>query len=184
MILSGNMPNGNDGDSPGDIASDDKTSLIEMLLQQARGKLDHIKEPTAAELDALENLDDELDDIDIDMPDAPQAAEAQPALALLAELEEPELVSLEGLDDAEPDSEAEGDEVDDLLDEAESLIEDYVDIELDDDDLDDEGYDLDDDEFGSYSDLYGADDTIIPSFREGEFVEEEDGDTDYYNELR
>ena len=183
-MLSGNMPNGNGGDPPGDQASDDKSSLIDMLLQQARGKLDHIEEPTAAELDALENLDDEFEDIDIALPDAPEAAETQPALALLAELEEPELLSLESLDDAEPDVDAEGDEVDDLLEEAETLIEDYIDIELDDDELDDEGYDLDDDDFGSYNDLYGDDDAIIPSFREGEFVEEEDGDTDYYNELR
>ncbi len=181
-MLSGNMPNGNDGDPPGDNASDDKTSLIDMLLQLGRDKLDHIEEPTAAELDALENMDDELDAplvADVETP-----PEAQPALALLAELEEPELLSLEGLDDAEPNVEAEGDEVEDLLDEAESLIEDYIDIDLDDDELDDEGYDLDDDDIGSYSDLYGDDDTIIPSFREGEFVEEEDGDTDYYNELR
>ena len=182
-MLSGNMPNGNGGDPPGDIASADKNSLLDLLLQ-ASGKLDHIEEPTAAELDALENFEDEMEDIDIAMPSAPETAEAQPALALLAELEEPELLSLESLDDAEPDIDADSDEVEDLLDEAESLIEDYVDIDLDDDDLDDEGYDLDDEEFGSYSDLYGDDDTIIPSFREGEFVEEEDGDTDYYNELR
>jgi hypothetical protein len=156
-----------------------------MLLQQARGKLDHIEEPTAAELDALERMEDELTgELAGDDKTLPEVAEAQPALALLAELEEPEVLSLEGLDDAEPDIEADGDDLDDLLDEAENLIEDYVDVDLDDDELDDEGYDLDDDEVGSYSDLYGDDDTIIPSFREGEFVEEEDGDTDYYNELR
>ena len=184
-MLSGNMPNGNDGDPAGDNASDDNTSLIDMLLQLGRDKLDHIEGPTAAELDALENLDGDLADPLIDdIETLPEAADAQPALALLAELEEPELLSLEGLDDAEPDVEAEGDEVEDLLGEAESLIEDYIDIDLDDDELDDEGYDLDDEEFSSYSDLYGDDDTIIPSFREGEFVEEEDGDTDYYNELR
>lgn len=180
-MLSGNMPNGNGGDPSGDKASDDQTSLIDMLLQQARGKLDQIEEPTAAELDALEHMEDELPD---DVETLAEATAAQPALALLAELEEPELLSLEGLDDAEPIVDADGDEVEDLLDEAESLIEDYIDIDLDDDELDDEGYDLDDEEFGSYSDLYGDDDTIIPSFREGEFVEEEDGDTDYYNELR
>lgn len=180
-MLSGNTPNGNDRDPAGDKASDDTTSLIDMLLQQARGKLDHIEEPTAAELDALENLDGELAEADETLP---KAAQAQPALALLAELEEPELLSFEGLDDAEPLIKAEGDEVEDSLDETESLIEDYIDVELDDDELDDEGYDLDDDDVGSYNDLYGDDDTIIPSFREGEFVEEEDGDTDYYNELR
>ena len=66
----------------------------------------------------------------------------------------------------------------------ETLIEDYIDVELEDDELEDEGYHLDDEDINSYHDLYGDDDTIIPSFREGEFAEEEDGDTDYYNELR
>ncbi len=179
-MLSGHTPNGNEGDPPGEYGSDE-TSLIDALLRQARGKLDHIEEPTAAELDALERMEDELVD---DADTLADAAQAQPALALLAELEEPEVLSLERLDDSEPEIEAESDEVDDLLDDAESLIEDYIDIDLDDDELDDEGYDLDDDELGSYADLYGDDDTIIPSFREGEFVEEEDGDTDYYNELR
>lgn len=184
-MLSGNMPNGNDGDSPPNKAMGDAGSLIDMLLQQARGKLDHIEEPTAAELDALEHMEDELaDELAGDVDSLAEDEQAQPALALLAELEEPEVLSLERLDDAEPEIEAEGDEVEDLLDEAESLIEDYIDIDLDDDELDDEGYDLDDEDFGNYSDLYGDDDTIIPSFREGEFVEEEDGDTDYYNELR
>ena len=180
-MLSSHTPNGFDGDPPGENASDESTSLIDMLLQQARGKLDHIEEPTEAELDALEHMEDELEN---DVESLAEDTDAQPALALLAELEEPEVLSLESLDDAEPIIEADGDEVEDLLDEAESLIEDYIDIDLDDDELDDEGYDLDDEEFGSYSDLYGDDDTIIPSFREGEFVEEEDGDTDYYNELR
>ncbi|MYD09665.1 MAG: hypothetical protein F4X02_06445 [Chloroflexi bacterium] len=179
-MRAGHPPNGHEGDPPGENAGDDATSLFDLLFQQASGKLDHIEEPTAAELDALENLDDDFNDADLTLPEP----SAQPALALLAEFEEPEVLSLEGLDDAEPDLEAEADEVEDLLDEAESLIEDYIDIDLDDDELDDEGYDLDDDDYGSYSDLYGDDDTIIPSFREGEFVEEEDGDTDYYNELR
>ena len=183
-MLSGNMPEGIEVD-PGDQASDDTPSLFDLFFQQASGKLDHIEEPTAAELEALENLDDELaDELVDDVESRPEAADEPPALALLAELDEPEVLSLERLDDAEPVVEAEGDEVEDLLDEAESLIEDYIDIELDDDELDDEGYDLDDDDFGSYRDLYGDDDTIVPSFREGEFVEEEDGDTDYYNELR
>lgn len=179
-MRAGHPPNGHEGDPPGETAGDEAMSLLDMLFQQASGKLDHIEEPTAAELDALENLDDDLSDADLILPEAA----AQPALALLAEFEEPEVLSLEGLDDSEPALEAEADEVEDLLDEAENLIEDYIDIDLDDDELDDEGYDLDDDDYGNYSDLYGDDDTIIPSFREGEFVEEEDGDTDYYNELR
>ena len=180
-MLSGIMPNENDGGPPDDKTSDGGTSLIDRLLQQASGKLDNIEEPTAAELEALENLEDELLADDGNLL---EAVDPQPALALLAEIDEPELVSLEGLDDDESVIEADGDEVEELLDEAESLIEDYIDVELEDDELEDEGYDLDDDDVGSYSDLYGEDDTIIPSFREGEFVEEEDGDTDYYNELR
>ena len=184
-MLSGHTPNGIEGDPPGENASDETTSWIDALLQQASGKLDHIEEPTAAELDALEHMEGELaDELVGDVEALAAADQAQPALALLAELEEPEVLSLERLDDAEPVIEAEGDEVEGLWDEAESLIEDYLDIDLDDDELDDEGYDLDDEDFSNYSDLYGDDDTIIPSFREGEFVEEEDGDTDYYNELR
>ena len=180
-MLSGKMPNGNEVGPPGKEASDESHSVIDLLLSRTRGNLDQIEEPTAADLEALEALEDEAFDADLTLP---EAVETQPALALLAELEEPELVSLEGLDDAEPVIEADGDEVEELLDEAESLIEDYIDVDLEDDELEDEGYDLDDDDYGSYRDLYGEDDTIIPSFREGEYVEEEDGDTDYYNELR
>ena len=166
-----------------------EASLIEMLMRRAPADLDHIAEPTAAELDAIDELEefDELDTLDALPPEATLPAPAvNPALALLAELDEPELLSLESLDDAEPEQALDDDidEVDDLLDDVESLIEDYVDLDLDDDELQDEGYDLDDEEDGSYRDLYGDDDTIIPSFREGEFAEEEDGDTDYYNELR
>ena len=66
----------------------------------------------------------------------------------------------------------------------ESLIEDFIDVDIDDDELEDEGYDLDDDDYGNYRDLYGDDDSIIPSFREGEFAEEEENDTAYYDDLR
>ena len=183
-MLSGDTPNGNDAGPPGDKASDEAASLIDLLLQQARGKLDHIDEPTAAELDAIENLDDDLGDVD-EAP--PEPVETQPALALLAglaELDKPELVSFEGLDDAETDIDAAGDEVEELLDDAETMIEDYIDVDLKDDELEDEGYDLDDDDIGSYSDLYGDDDTIVPSFREGEFVEEDEPDTAYYDDMR
>jgi len=130
----------------------------------------------------MDNLD-ELPDIDAQL-DA--AVDLQPALALLAQPEEPEVLSLETLDDAAVvEVNADGlEEVEDLLEDVETLIDDYIDVELDDDELVDEGYDLDDDDISSYHDLYGDDDTIVPSFREGEFAEEEDGDTDYYNELR
>ena len=128
----------------------------------------------------------DLDDLDeIAAPvNAPDPLEA--ALAAFAEAAEPELVSFEGLDDADApeELEAEDDEVDELLEDVEDLIEDYVDVDLEDDELEDEGYDLDDDDIGSYRDLYGEDDTIIPSFREGEFAEEEDGDSAYYDDMR
>ena len=168
---------------------------FDLLLRSLSSELDHIEEPTAAELDAIDDSA-ELDDLDdlvalealdtIDIPKPARARDMSQALALLAELDEPELVSLESLDDAEPEAELDDeiDDVEELLDDVEGLIEDYVDLDLEDDELQDEGYDLDDEDDGSYRDLYGDDDTIIPSFREGEFAEEEDGDTDYYNELR
>jgi len=158
------------------------SSLIDRMMRDAQAKLDDIEEPTAADLAAMDNLD-ELPDIDAPL-DA--AVDLQPALALLAQPEEPEVLSLETLDDAAVvEVNADGlEEVEDLLEDVETLIDDYIDVELDDDELADEGYDLDDDDISSYHDLYGDDDTIVPSFREGEFADEEDGDTDYYNELR
>lgn len=187
-MLSGATPSDNDRDA----ASQDPgmSALLAALdLRGSGGELDHIEEPTAEELAAIDELDPlgdmaDLEDIAPKAKSGPPAA--NPLLALFAELDEPELVSLESLDDAEAD-EALADEIDDveeLLEDVDSLIDDYVDLDLEDDDLQDDGYDLDDDDDSSYHDLYGDDDTIIPSFREGEFAEEEDGDTDYYNELR
>ncbi len=162
---------------------DDKMmSALIAMMRGAEAGLDDIEEPTAADLAAMEDLDDLTD---VAAPPAEAVARRAP-LAFLAPAEEPELLSLETLDDAGEDL-ASGDELDDieaLPEEADALREDYIDVALDDDELDDEGYDLDDDDIESYHDLYGDDDTIIPSFREGEFAEEEDGDTDYYNELR
>ncbi len=180
--MSGNSPSLGDA-GPGKDAEDSKiSSFINMMMSGAQAKLDDIEEPTAAELAAIDDRDD--------LPEIERPSEAaidlQPALALLAEAEEPEVVSLETLDDVD-EAEANGEdleEVEELLEDVETLIDDYIDIDLDDDALDDEGYDLDDEDIDSYHDLYGDDDTIIPSFREGEFAEEEDGDTDYYNELR
>lgn len=154
-------------------------SLLDFLRAGASVNLDDIGEPSAEELAALD--DEELDDSLLDQT----AGLPQSALSLLAELDEPELVSLESLDDAdEAELTDEQDAAGDLLDEDESLVEDFVDIELDDAELADEGYDLDDEDIESYYDLYGEDDAIIPSFREGEFVEEDDGDSAYYDELR
>lgn len=154
-------------------------SLLDLLRAGASANLDDIGEPSAEELAALD--DEELDDSLLDQT----AGLPSSALSLLAELDEPELVSLEGLDDAdEAELTDEQDAASGLLDEDESLVEDFVDIELDDAELADEGYDLDDEDIESYYDLYGEDDAIIPSFREGEFVEEDDGDSAYYDELR
>ncbi len=180
--MSGKLPSpANAG--PDEAAEEGNISLlIDRMMRDAQAKLDDIEEPTAADLAAMDNLD-ELPDIDAQL-DA--AVDLQPALALLAQPEEPEVLSLETLDDAAVvEVNADGlEEVEDLLEDVETLIDDYIDVELDDDELVDEGYDLDDDDISSYHDLYGDDDTIVPSFREGEFAEEEDGDTDYYNELR
>lgn len=154
-------------------------SLLDLLQVGANTNLDDIGEPSAEELAALDNegLDDSLLEQTDDLP--------QFALSLLAELDKPELVSLEGLDDADEAELDDGqDAAGDLLDEDESLVEDFVDIELDDAELVDEGYDLDDEDIESYHDLYGEDDAIIPSFREGGFAEEDDGDSAYYDELR
>ncbi len=184
-MLSGDSPNGNDAGPPAEEEGPEAASLLDLLMRQARSNLDQIEEPSLAALDELEDFDDAeiLDEVE-DSPKAP--LDLNPALALLAKLEEPELVSLEGLDDAEPVAALDDDneEVDDLLDDVESLIEDFVDIDLEDEELDDEGYDLDDDELGSYRDLYGDDDAIIPSFREGEFAEEDEADTAYYDDMR
>jgi hypothetical protein len=177
--MSGSPPRPGEAGPPKGAEDKKTSSIIDMLMRGAQASLDGIEEPTAADLAAL----DDLDEIDTTLKDS---IELQPALALLAKVEEPEFVSLEGLDDIEapetPDGELE--DVEELLEDVESLMEDYIDVDLDDVELDDEGYDLDEDDISSYHDLYGDDDTIIPSFREGEFAEEEDGDTDYYNELR
>ena len=188
-MLSGVSPNGNEAKPPAEEAGADTASLFDLLFQNAPADLDQIAEPTAEDLaaiDELETLDDiaDLDETALDTALPPPAL--NPALALLAEIEEPELVSLESLDDADelPELEEDLEEVEELLEDAENLIEDYVELDLDEDDLEDEGYDLDDDDYSSYRDLYGDDDAIIPSFREGEFAEEDEGDTAYYDDLR
>ena len=177
--MSGKPPTPKDEDPREDEQEGAASSLIDMMMRQARANLDEIQEPTSADLEAIDGLDGLDRPLDISM-------DPQPALSLLAEIDEPELVSLEGLDDVENSAVSGEDleEVDELLEEAETLIEDYIDIELDDDDLDDEGYDLDDEDVDNYTELYGADDAIVPSFREGEFAEEEESDTAYYDDLR
>ncbi|MCY4064676.1 MAG: hypothetical protein OXG53_20110 [Chloroflexi bacterium] len=177
--MSGNPPGAVNAGPEKDAEDANIASLIDLMMRGAQAKLDDIEEPTPADLAALEDLDD-LPEIETPPPTAIDLR------SLLSEPEEPEMVSLETLDDADEAqaSPEDLDEVEELLEDVETLIEDYIDVELDDDELEDEGYDLDDEDINSYHDLYGDDDTIIPSFREGEFAEEEDGDTDYYNELR
>lgn len=180
--MSGDRPEPGAAGPDRDAEDNGIAALFDMMMRGAQASLDDMAEPTAADLAAMDEMDD-LGDVE---PAREESVKLAPALALLAEAEEPEVLSLETLDDVEG-AEATGDELDDveeLLEEAENLIEDYIDADLEDDELDDEGYDLDDDDIASYHDLYGDDDTIVPSFREGEFAEEEDGDTDYYNELR
>ncbi len=180
--MSGKLSNPAEAGPDKDAVDSNISAFLDMMMRGRQAKLEDIEEPTSAELAAM----DDLDDLPDSLPPLASAIDLQPALALLAEAEEPELVSLETLDDvADADANADDlEEADELLDDMDSLIDNYIDVELDDDELDDEGYDLDDDDINSYRDLYGDDDAIIPSFREGEFADEDDGDTDYYNELR
>ena len=170
-------------------------SLIDMMMRDTRLDLDDLDGPSAEELAALDELDEPSDDdlaaldnlgpIQLPLDLAPAAL--MPAIAPVAE-SEPEIVSLERLDDIDDDQAADAldeelSEGDDFLDE---LLDDYVELDLDDDELNDEGYDLDDDDIENYHDLYGEDDSIIPSFREGEALEEddEDGGVAFYDDLR
>ena len=142
-----------------------RPSILDLLMRGAQTSLDHIEEPTAADLAAIDEVDD----------GAPHRARRwmtqsslRPALALTgrggrAGTGFPGRLWMKPMSSASADDEL--DEVDELLEDVESLIEDYIDVELDDEELDDEGYDLDDDDddISSYHDLYGDDDTIIPS---------------------
>ena len=166
-------------------------SLIDMMMRDLNTDLDQLDGPSAGKLAALDELEepseDELAALDnlgpiqlpLDMsPGMPIPASALPPAS------EPEIVSLESLDDAAVDEELDEElqEEDEFLDE---LPDDYIDIDLEDDELDDEGYDLDDEDVNNYHDLYGADDSIIPSFREGESLDEDDGgNIAFYDDLR
>ncbi len=154
-------------------------SLLDMMMRELKTDLEDIEGPSAADLEALDELDDS--EVPLNIPLRPPVAPS-----LLPTLEEPEVVSLERLDDVEDISvldtlDEEILEEDDFLDE---LLEDYIDIGLDDDDLDDEGYDLDDDDIVHFQDLYGKDDSIIPSFREGELDDEDESGIAFYDDLR
>ena len=152
------------------------SNLLDLLMADALADLDDIEEPSAAELAALVDL--AAEDEPLEPPEA-----NQPPLVLLGTQEEPEMVSLEGLDDAEvlESIDEELQEEDDPLDD---LLDNYADIDLDDDELEDEGYDLDDDDIENHQDLYGEDGDIIPSFREGETDDEDESGIAYYDDLR
>ncbi len=158
-------------------------SLLEMMMRELKTDLEAIDGPSAADLEALDELDD--NEVPLHIPLQPPVAPSQ-LPKLLPTPEEPEMVSLERLDDVEDISvletlDEEILEEDDFLDE---LLEDHIDVGLDDDDLDDEGYDLDDDDIVHFQDLYGEDDSIIPSFREGELDDEDESGIAFYNDLR
>ena len=140
--------------------------------------LDDIEEPSAEDLAELEDgLIDEL------------ALETDPlamlAAALETPIEKPELVSLESLDELDDEDEMD-DELDDEDDFSDPPADSYIDMDIDSADLNDEGYDLDDgDDISDYHDLYGEDDSIIPSFREDELDDDDsEGSAAYYDDLR
>ena len=158
-------------------------SLLDMMMRELKTDLEDIEGPSAADLEALDELDD--NEVPLGFPlNIPPLPPVAPSL--LPTLEEPEVVSLERLDDVEDISvldtlDEEILEEDEFLDE---LLEDHIDVGLDDDDLDDEGYDLDDDDIVHFQDLYGEDDSIIPSFREGELDDEDESGVAFYDDLR
>ena len=172
--------------------------LLDMLLGGGQTDLDDIAEPSAEELAALddEGLDDEIGDLDdigaladlASLTNLDETALPANALAILKEMEEPELVSLEGLDDSDATESEPLDAADELPEEDVAPLDEFVDVdvELDDEELADDGYDLDVEEVESYRDLYGDDDAIIPSFREGGFMDDDDddGDSEYFDEMR
>lgn len=152
---------------------------MDLMMSGLASSLDDIEEPSPEELA-------ELDDFV-----AEAAREAEP-LALLAALnepfEKPELVSLESLDELDDDELDDDDEIDEEDSFIDPPIDSYIDIDIDmdGDDLNDEGYDLDDDaEIADYQDLYGEDDSVVPSFREGELDDDDDeGGGAFYDDLR
>ena len=137
---------------------------MDLIISDPASSLDDLEEPSPEELAELE---------------AEEAREAEPPALLAAPnepLEKSELVSLESLDEVDELDELDDD---DELDEEDGFsdppIDSYIDIDMDDGDLNDEGYDLDDDaEIADYQDLYGEDDGVVPSFREGELDDDDD----------
>ena len=153
------------------------SALMDLMMSDLAASLDDIDEPSPEELAELDDFVEEF------------ALEDESPLALLAALteerhEEPELVSLEGLDDIDEIDELDDEQLDDEDDLG--MADNYIDIDIDDDELNDEGYDLDDgDDISDYHDLYGEDDAIIPSFREGELDDNDDeGGAAFYDDLR
>jgi len=175
-----------DAENPGDVHPADLDALLQAIGGALPSSLDDIEEPTAAELAEMESQED-LED---DLPLLPLAV-----LEPRAVQPKPDLVSLESLDEADLDEPALDDELDPVpaaIAASDEPPSNYIDVDLDESALDDGGYELDDDDVdfasedadSSYHKLYGDDDVIIPSFREGEFAIEEDADSAYYDDLR
>lgn len=164
-----------DGDN--EDAASALVNLIRNDIGDALSSLDDIEEPSPEDLAKL---------------DAEFELETEAPLALLTALaetafEEPELVSLESLDEVD-----ERDEMDELDDERLADMDDFIDqvtagdyIDIDDEELNDEGYDLDDaDDIDDYHALYDDDDSVIPSFREGDLDSDDEGGAAFYDDLR
>ena len=168
-------------DGEDEIKASAPMDLLMSGLASSLDDLDDIEEPSPEELA-------ELDDF---VAEAAREAEPLALLAALnAPLEKPELVSLESLGEIDELDELDDDDLDDDLDEEDGFIDppidSYIDIDIDEGDLNDEGYDLDDDaEMADYQDLYGEDDGVVPSFREGELDDDDDeGGGAFYDDLR
>lgn len=178
-----------DAEQPDDDKENTASVLMDLMmndLEDALSGLDDIEEPSPED---LAKLDDEFE------------LEAEAPLALLpafkeAAFEEPELVSLEGLDDIneldELDEMDEMDELDEMDDEQLADVDDFIDqvaagnyMDIDSEELNDEGYDLDEaDDIDDYHALYGADDSIIPSFRDEDLDNDDEGAVAFYDDLR
>lgn len=172
-----------DAEQPDDDKEDTASVLMDLMMNDigdALSSLDDIEEPSPEDLAKL---------------DAEFELETEAPLALLSALkeetfEEPELVSLESLDDIDELDEL--DEMDELDDEQLADVDDFIDqvaagnyIDIDSEELNDEGYDLDDaDDIDDYHDLYSADDNVMPSFREGDLDNDDEGGVAFYDDLR
>lgn len=169
-----------DAEQPDGDNEDAASALMNLTrndIEDALSSLDDIEEPSPED---LAKLDDEFE-LETEAPLALLTALAEAAF------EEPELVSLESLDEVD-----ELDEIDELDDEQLADVDDFIDqvaagnyIDMDGEELNDEGYDLDDaDDIDDYHALYDDDDNVIPSFREGDLDNDDEGGVAFYDDLR